>query len=637
VTAPAAAVDRPGEGRVYPAPDANDEIVEHPNTTGIISVLDPKHLSDWRMKMGLLGTALREDIAVQVGAAHLLPAGPKRNKELRRLAEAACEAGQILEKGHLANDRGTGYHALTERLDELVPPGAVEMVDVLGLPKSMAEIAKEYVACMAGVTILRSEISCGSNVLTPPYMGTIDRVIGFAPMDEWTAVFDQYDLARGCFAFDAKFGTVHDTVAMQLAAAANAEFIWDAATQTKLPMPEGLRLDVGFVFNPDKGLIPVDLDGAFDAFLGALAVKHYQLRKIKPLHPALGKVNGRVTASTGAEVATAPTPPTTEPVHVAEVLPQAIAAIPDEPTPQALVEATFPGATVVSSDDPADDLLGDQPLTELAPDFDDTATTKRAWLKAQYDELVAMGERGIVALAAHWPADVPNMRLADEQKLLYSATDLAAIEAALIAAGAQAWAPLPDPDPTDPRNQPVANDDPRVLALIERGTQLPDDIANDVRFRAFKEAGVPSLRMRALNEQHVADADRIITAAEATWEARRVTIGLALEACTTSSMVAERTVLRLLGAEQPRDLTAASVERLDVIADAFLGRYLVSSEDGQKVVVDEAAVLKSFPEPCRKSVLAAARTAAKAAGMDSPASCEAALADPILVALFCAT
>jgi hypothetical protein len=222
VTTPAAALDRPGEARVYPIPiEGTGEIIEHPSITDIISVLDPAHICDWKQKMAILGASQREDLWVKIAAANLLPAGPPRNTELRRLLAECITAGQIIEKGHLAADRGTGYHSLTERLDDLVPPGAVRMVDELGLPRSAADIARAYVDAMAPVEILHTEVTVCSVV--HGYAGTGDRIIRFRPLNIWTELFDQYDLSRGCFIFDAKFGTVHDTVAMQLAAIANAD------------------------------------------------------------------------------------------------------------------------------------------------------------------------------------------------------------------------------------------------------------------------------------------------------------------------------------------------------------------------------------------------------------------------------
>jgi hypothetical protein len=688
MTAPSAALDRPGEGRVYPVLTV-DGWVEHPNTTGIISVLDPKHLSDWRLKMAMLGAGMRDDLSARIAAAHLLPTGKERNGELRRIAEDAVAAGQVFERGHLANDAGTAKHSLTERLDELVAPGAVREVDELGLPKPLAEIAREYVACMAGVEVILTEVTvCHS----AGYAGTIDRVIRFKPLDVHTAVFDQYDLGRGSFAFDAKFGTVHDTVAMQLAAAANAETIWDASSETHSPLPDDLRRDVGFVFNPDKGLIPVDLTGAFEAFLGALAVKRYQMQGIKPLKPALGKRSDLIDVSPtngtvggvderggGSEPATnvdgdaAPTPSTTsssaggaqgreagvlaagevatppaDPTHVSEVLPQAIAAIPDEalvyPTKAEEYRAQREEGKVRCGRGEhcwtwACTRMGSHPPVCCgckAPfESANETTLKLAWLRDQYDAIAAKGEQGIAVLQQQWPAGTPSMKQAELDGYTYTAEQLVLIEAALEAAGSAARTPFPDIDPTDPAFKHVDNDDPRVLALIERGTALPADLAQDV-FRSFKAADVPSLRTGNLNEKRLADADRLISEAEAKWAPRRQRIVDALETAATR-MVAERTVLRLFGTEHPEGLTPVAAQQLDAVADAFLGGYLHSSEDGQSVLVDEKAVLDSFPEPCRRNVLDAARIAAKAAGMPSPTDLATALADPILVALLSAT
>src|SRR5919199_2600157 len=302
MTKPAAAHDHPDGTRTYPIPHPDTgEILELPSITNIISVTDPKHLCDWNLKMVTLGAAMREDLAVKIAAANLLPSGPARNSELRRLTIEAHEAGQLIEKGHIPADRGTGYHTLTERLDELVPPGEVAKVDELGLPRPVAEIACAYVDAMRGVRVLHSEATVVS--FKHGYAGTADRIIAFEPLDAWTAVFDQYDLGRGCFAFDNKFGTqMHPTFAMQLAAIVNAEYVFDADTQELTPLRLDIRRDVGFVFAPDQGLVPVDLTDAYAAFLGALAIRRFN--DLDPLQPPLR--------------------PRREPVHVSAPLTQVV-------------------------------------------------------------------------------------------------------------------------------------------------------------------------------------------------------------------------------------------------------------------------------------------------------------------------
>lgn len=765
MTSPTAALDRPGQGRVYPCPDKDTgEIVEHPNHTGIIDVLCPKHISEWRLKMVTLGIAHREDLWVKVCAARLLPEGPARNGELRILTEEAIAAGQLIEKGHLANDRGTGYHSLTERLDELVPPGAVKHVDELGLPKPMAEIAREYVACMAGAQIVLSEITAVSHRWS--HAGTIDRIIRFLPLDAWTAAFDQYDLGRGCFVFDNKFGVVHNEVAMQLAAAANADDIWDAEAGTYTPLPEDLRKDIGFVFNPDKGLIPVDLDGAYEAFLGALAVKRYQDRNIKPLHPRLGKVNGKVASASGGAGAVdvrggdvgplpaasvgataAPTPSTTtnprcdlcvmsnvvmcpgdeahcrQGEHCTSTNPRHNASLGADDHVnkccgcEALLTTSSPAGGAPTREDGVSSVTGretdsgypvDAPVANggaippagptaaesraqrsaifraqreegkrhcaagehcwmwvcpqmdshpnvccycraprqagpthvgdvipqaiaAIPDNATTKPTKRAWLRGRYDNLVALGQPGVAALQAHWPADLPTMRKADEAKRLYSATELAAAEAAIDAAETDMGVQWPTPDPTDPANVHVPNDDPRVNVLRKRGEALPADLALKANADA-QQAGVPSLRTGWLTEARLATLDRLLTAAETEWKARLERIMRALDAAMTKSADANA-VLAVLGASCLEDI-GPDLTALDAVADALLAGHLVVTDGA--VVVDEASVLAAFGGS-KKNVLDAAKAAADAAGLPKPGSSDDVFASPLLVALTTAT
>jgi hypothetical protein len=593
VTTPAAALDRPGEARVYPIPiEGTGEIIEHPSITDIISVLDPAHICDWKQKMAILGASQREDLWVKIAAANLLPAGPPRNTELRRLLAECITAGQIIEKGHLAADRGTGYHSLTERLDDLVPPGAVRMVDELGLPRSAADIARAYVDAMAPVEILHTEVTVCSVV--HGYAGTGDRIIRFRPLNIWTELFDQYDLSRGCFIFDAKFGTVHDTVAMQLAAIANAETIWDPETQTHTPLPADLRRDVGFVFQPDRGLLPVDLTGAHDAFLGALAVKRWIGRK--PVGPAIKISTGgaEVAASKSGtpEVANPPVEPINgEPVHISEPLTKVVA-----------------------------DVFAGLPGDDGKPQIDRVA--KRAWLIERLQVLAGMNA------AVAWPIDVPTFKASTD----HTADQLATIERAIADAERLAQAPFPaNDDPTDPRNIVVANDDPRVLDLKRRLEMLPPDLAAGVRAENARAKACPNLNTGRVTVAHLAALEPIVAAAEAAAMPRAKRITEAFELAEAYG-ISEAALCKAIGVTEPRQINGDSLALLGLIEDAlYLPDRILVERDGVVVVDQPAAVLAAYGDD-RTRVWRAGQQAAKAHGIESPKDSDAVLAHPILTA-----
>jgi hypothetical protein len=124
MTSPAAALNRTGddghEERVYPIPDADGNVVELPNISSVVDVTYKPWLTNWKIKMALLGVANREDIAMlAVAATHMEP-GKARNAELARVAELAITAGQVVDKGYLTNDLGSAVHLLTEALDRAV-------------------------------------------------------------------------------------------------------------------------------------------------------------------------------------------------------------------------------------------------------------------------------------------------------------------------------------------------------------------------------------------------------------------------------------------------------------------------------------------------------------------------------------
>lgn len=610
MTQPVAATNHPDGTRTYAVPhQSTGEIFDLPNITGIIGLADPKHICEWKLKMALLGAALRDDIAAQIAAANLLPAGPPRNGDLRRVAELAMTAGQIIEKQHLPSDRGTALHSLTERLDDLVPAGAVVLVDELGLPKRFADIAREYVAAMAGVRILHTEVTVAS--FAHRYAGTGDRIVAFEPLDAWASAFDQWDLGRGCFFLDAKFGKVHDEAALQLAALANAETIWDAEAGTHTPLPDDLRRDVGFIFNPDKGLIPVPLDGAHEAFLGLVALKRWTDRgEISTGGASIREDEdaGQRDAGAGAVVppATATetdgaTPPV-EPVHISEALPKVIEAIPEP------------------------DVFAGLPDDDGKPQADRIA--KRAWLIERIDVLRGIAN-GVEQLAALWPAGVPTFKQSTDHTL----DQLDLISKAITAAEAQVHAPLRDDDPTDPRVVIVAADDPRIAVLIERLKLLPPDLSAAVAAEA-KAAKVPQLNgTRRITEAHLSIVEPLVVSAETEYmpRAKRINGELAMAA---EHGVSEAALCAALKVASARHIHGDTLSLLSDLVNA-IELDILAERDGVLVVDQPATVLTAYGDD-RARVWRAGQTAAKANGVDSPKDSDAVLSHPLLTAVLAA-
>jgi hypothetical protein len=614
VTQPVAATNHPDGTRTYAVPHrSTGEVFDLPNITGIIGLADPKHICEWKLKMAMLGSALRDDIAAQVAAANLLPAGPPRNGDLRRVAELAMTAGQIIEKQHLPSDRGTALHSLTERLDDLVPAGAVVLVDELGLPKRFADIAREYVAAMAGVRILHTEVTVASFVHR--YAGTGDRIVAFEPLDAWRSAFDQWDLGRGCFFLDAKFGKVHDEAALQLAALANAETIWDAEAGTHTPLPDDLRRDVGFIFNPDKGLIPVPLDGAHEAFLGLVALKRWQDRGKVPEPTAAPICEACNLGLHVCQMCRAPVGHGIEtcgeigggcvpdPVHISEALPRVIEAIPEP------------------------DVFAGLPDHDGRPQADRTA--KRAWLIKRIDVLRGIAN-GVEQLAALWPAGVPTFKQSPDHTL----DQLDLIAKAITVAEAQVQAPFPEnDDPTDPANITVAADDPRIAALIERLKLLPPDLAAAVAAEA-KAAKVPQLNgTRRITEAHLSIVEPFVVAAETEYmpRAKRIDGELAMAA---EHGVSEAGLCAALKVPSARHIHGDTLSLLSDLV-AAIEMAILAERDGVLVVDQPAAVLTAYGDD-RTRVWRAGQTAAKANGVDSPKDSDAVLSHPVLAAVLSA-
>jgi hypothetical protein len=465
---------------------------------------------------------------------------------------------------------------------------------------------------MAGVEVVHTEVTVAN--FTHRFAGTGDRVVRFRPLDAWAAAFDQYDLGRGSFWVDAKFGTVHDSVALQLAALTMGESIYDAGANTHALLPADLRTDIGFAFHPDQGLVPVDLTGAAEAFLGALAVKHHQSRGLSPLRSPLGPAVGSHAPPGNGQ----------EPRR---------GAVQTGPAGAPTAGSTAPGAgsapaPAVGSGQGADpDPFAGLPDETGHPQIDRAA--KRAWLLERLTVLAAI-DGGLEAVAARWPVAADGRRiLTFKETTEHTAGELEAIQVAVAGAEAAVRAPFPErDDPTDPALAVVANDDPRVLALLRRGEVLPPDLGARAR-AAIRAEGVPKLSTGRVTEAHLPVIDRLLAAAEADAAQRAARVAAALGVAAEKG-VSAAVLWGALGVTEGEEPTGAQLTGLDELVDAIALGVIV--ERAGALVVDRPAdVLAAYGDD-RRRLRTAGVAAARARGLVVPLDVDAVLSDPLLAA-----
>lgn len=632
MTQPAAAItthdDNGRQVRRYPIPDpTTGEVVELPNISSVIDVLQAFGLDGWKLRNAAVGIVHRLDLQAAIAAGHHVPGKTARNKALNDAIDAAIEHGQTLDPdvGYLRNDFGTAIHLL----DELIDEGAVP--DIMSLPTSVAEHAAAYVEMMTqhGIVVVESEFTVYGSA---GWAGTGDRIIRFdrdSMVSKLTDAFGQFDLGRGCFVADIKTGKVKKSAALQLAALANGDSIFDAATGQHRSLPDDLRRDIAFIIHQPGGaqLVPVDIGPAWPAFLGALAVKQWD--ETKPLHPALVAPKRTTTVAetkraaenaearallegcdvhTGVPAADAHREPdpvdlqdahaVAEPVHISETLKAAIAAIPDDPD-----AGTVDEVGRVKADRQARTAYLAERLGALIDTHGDT-------------------------LPLTWPDEVPTFRAHREAGLLHTGDQLDAIEAAIAAVERQLVAPFPPDDPSDVAARRVAPDDPRATDITSRFAALPADIRNDVA-DAAKAAGVKRFSLGEGTEQCVATWHRILEPAEAD-------AALAADQAHNAAAVLHQNgwsadLLLVLVGNHVDAPTIWQANRLDELADAA-GLDFVNVADGTATLTDAGRKHLEAEFGGRRGVLNAAKTAAELLGLAKPTKADDVYGDVLLAA-----
>lgn len=419
-TPKAAGKDRYGE-RVYRIPRRDTgELVERPGITRVMKVAAAPALETWKMKMVATGLANRPDL---VALAVTDPYGASK---------------QAIDAGKAAANSGTALHAVSELVDAGVDPST--------LPEVVRSPMETYARACAemGMVVIEREVTVGRD--DHLYAGTADHIV----------TLSNVPTISGTVVADLKTGkSVYPDTALQLAAIANAQWIFDADDQAHRDMPE-VRTDVGLVIHlTEKGcrFIPLDLTGAWEVFCGLLDAWWWQQRK--------GIVGKPLTATTDAV------------------------------------------------DDPFDGVAAPIATAGLA----DPITVER--LKARISVL----EPSVVeALAAAWPEGVPTIKTGGLTPDHVAAIEAVCVrvEAAHRAPFPPYSEPYPTPgEPVAPvvRSPKVATDDPRIAVLQARVAALPE-FWQGVVIDGAKAKDVPAFASGRATEADLALVSDLLDGAE---------------------------------------------------------------------------------------------------------------------------
>lgn len=249
-------------------------------TTWAKTLEDTYNLEKWGNRMVALGLAARHDLYAQVAAT---PATDK--KALDRLCDDAREAA----KGSAGANLGTALHSFTEQVDlgvdvNIPPPWDA---DVAAYRRTLADAGVEVVPELVELVVVNRKLG--------KVAGKFDRLVRH----------------RGRLAvFDLKTGNVDFawlSIAIQLAIYANADELYDPATDTCSPMPDGLDRTVGLVAHLPAGqasctLYEVDLAAGWEAAQLCGVVRQWRTRRNLSTPIGSPAVTPAVSAPTDAPV-----------------------------------------------------------------------------------------------------------------------------------------------------------------------------------------------------------------------------------------------------------------------------------------------------------------------------------------------
>ena len=225
-------------------------------TTIAKTLSDTASLADWKVRMALTGVVQRPDLLAQASTAI-----SDRDK-LNRIANECIDAAGAYSRANL----GTALHAITQQIDlgkkPQILPGLQEDIETYRIATQAygIEMLSEFIE----VLLIHDDLE---------YAGTADRIVK--------------TMSGELVIFDLKTGTsldyAHGEISIQLAAYANAQWVYDWKTGTRTPMPD-ISKTKGIICHLPAGegrcdFYEVNIEAGLEALHQSLAVRNWRKRK----------------------------------------------------------------------------------------------------------------------------------------------------------------------------------------------------------------------------------------------------------------------------------------------------------------------------------------------------------------------
>jgi hypothetical protein len=244
-------------GRYKIADPASGKERGYTRVTTIAKTMDDTgSLADWKTRMAITGLVKRPDLLAQA-STHL-----EDRNGLNKVANDAIEAAGAYGRANL----GTVLHAITEQLDLGLTPEV--------LPQLRPDI-DAYLNAIAGADIVMHKEFIEVLLINDEheYAGTADRIVTLP--DGRMVIFD---LKTGT---DLSYS--YGNIAVQLAAYANAEWVYDWRTGERKPLPDIDKTE-GIICHLPAGearceFHTVDLTAGLDALMMSFKVRDWRKRK----------------------------------------------------------------------------------------------------------------------------------------------------------------------------------------------------------------------------------------------------------------------------------------------------------------------------------------------------------------------
>lgn len=225
-------------------------------TTIAKTLSDTGSLADWKVRMAITGIVQRADLLAQASTAI-----DDRNR-LNKIASDAIEAAGAYSRANL----GTALHAVTQQIDMGQKPQILEGLrnDVETYRIATQAYGFEMLQDYIEVLLIHDDLE---------YAGTADRIVR-----TMTGKLVIFDLKTG-----ASLDYAYGEIAVQLAAYANAQWVYDWKTGTRTPMPD-IDKEVGIICHLPAGegtceFHEVNLTAGLEALHRSLEVRAWRKRK----------------------------------------------------------------------------------------------------------------------------------------------------------------------------------------------------------------------------------------------------------------------------------------------------------------------------------------------------------------------